>query len=470
MVHTKEQQTCFLPPSCLFFPTAVFWVIAGTTTELILSAEAVRSVRLVDLLNERDEWYHQEEYYYDNQDNTHSDPTRTHATAADDKLLSHSLNNYDDVQVGYIQQSLDHFRLEDDREFQQRYFYTDRYVNHQAERQYAFLCVGGEGPALDKSVLVDSVHCTGDMIEAARRLFQKGNFSIHLYALEHRYYGKSYPTFDNDKLSNSSSSSSSPVTNQHLVYLSSRQAQADLAHFVFTQSSFFLPKQHIPWITFGGSYPGMMAAYARLRFPHYIAAAVSSSAPIGVTLDFPDYNNHVAKVLNDTQVGGSPACLQIFTEGHATLAELVQNPQNHARLASQFGLCNATQLSSDPRNVQLWLGDGVIAVGAQSNDPSCQEPLCNVGKKCAALLQSRLRGDSPVQALAKLQRQSQGNGECTHLSWEETVQALSNVSQQLLAGGWRSWLWQTCVRMVVCCCCCTSIRARGACVCRCLLP
>jgi pimeloyl-ACP methyl ester carboxylesterase len=350
-----------------------------------------------------------------------------------------------DVQELYLTQSLDHFRLEDARTYPQRYFYTNRYVrtnneyvNATSRREYAFLCVGGEGPALTKAVLVNAVHCTGDMLETARRLYEGNDaISIHLYALEHRYYGKSFPTFAADN----NATTASPLTNEHLVYLSSRQAQADLAHFVSTTT--ILHDGNIPWITFGGSYPGVLAAYARLRVPHAVAAAVSHSAPLQATLDFTGYKNHVANVLANADVGGSFACLDVFVQGHADLVGQVQEVENHERLGHEFLLCNATQLASNPRNVQLFLGDGVAFVGTQENDPSCTKDLCNIAKKCALVLDYTAQGATPAEALAKLVRlQKHHNREgCTNLDWEENV---AYVSDPLQAHGWRSWLWQTC--------------------------
>ena len=35
-----------------------------------------------------------------------------------------------------------------------------------------------------------------------------------------------------------------------------------------------------PWVAFGGSYPGSMAAWVRLKFPHLISGSVSSSGPL----------------------------------------------------------------------------------------------------------------------------------------------------------------------------------------------
>jgi Serine carboxypeptidase S28 len=106
-------------------------------------------------------------------------------------------DNKDDVQERYLTQRLNHFAPSQGRTYQQRYFYSDRHVDHNNQthqQQYAFLCVGGEGPPLTSNVLVDSLHCTGDMLAVASQLHIQHGLSIHLFALEHRYYGSSYPS------------------------------------------------------------------------------------------------------------------------------------------------------------------------------------------------------------------------------------------------------------------------------------
>ena len=180
-------------------------------------------------------------------------------------LDSSSRPGFETVSEVYLEQQLDHFRKTDNEAnatFKQRYFYSDRFAGNISRANapvYAFLCVGGEGPRLDKSVLVDSVHCSGDMVELSKRLYEGEQARVHLFALEHRYYGESYPEFK-DKNGNATS----PVTNENLVFLSSRQALADIAHFISTMNDAHdLHKNK--WITFGGSYPGMMAAWSRLR-------------------------------------------------------------------------------------------------------------------------------------------------------------------------------------------------------------
>ena len=192
-----------------------------------------------------------------------------------------------DVRELFIEQRLDHFAQSGSaalptRTFRQRYFYSDRYVSSNEKRaSYAFLCMGGEGPSLTRHVLVDSVHCSGDMLELASLLHTHYGLDVHLYALEHRYYGQSYPEFDDG---------TSPVSNTNLRYLSSRQALADMAHFVSTaiHQGESGAESNTRVITFGGSYPGMLSAWSRLKYPHLIYAAVSSSSPVQAQLDFPE--------------------------------------------------------------------------------------------------------------------------------------------------------------------------------------
>ena len=57
-----------------------------------------------------------------------------------------------------------------------------------------------------------------------------------------------------------------------------RQAINDVASFIETMN-----KEHGftgPWIAFGGSYPGSLAAWVREKYPHLIKGSVSSSGPL----------------------------------------------------------------------------------------------------------------------------------------------------------------------------------------------
>jgi thymus-specific serine protease len=407
-----------------------------------------RPLRLVDILNPT---------------------TTTTASRGDNPSPANSDDDDDDVQELYFMQTLDHFGSTSSsstaadsptttsqlqpRTFAQRYFVSHRYVrpNVVPHNNFVFVCVGGEGPSLDASVLHDdsSVHCSGDMLYTAQRLFaaaaqRSSDVSIVLTALEHRYYGQSYPNF-----------TSSPVTNENLVYLSSRQATADLAHFIH---SVFRPLSDESASTtttrvvlFGGSYPGVLAAWTRHFYPHLVDAAVSNSAPVQAVVNLAAYQTHVGQVLRDTDAH----CHDIVVTGHAILGELVADVSQHAALANQFTLCNATALSL--RNQQLWLGDGVVYFGTQENDPSCADSYCNIAAKCRALTSrfaTEMQSENATIAtasvaalawLAQTQRPTTG-GACVDLDWEATVAYIAdpNRTDNDYDEGLRSWLWQTC--------------------------
>mmetsp|Transcript_3299 Transcript_3299/g.6088 ORF Transcript_3299/g.6088 Transcript_3299/m.6088 type:complete len:552 (-) Transcript_3299:124-1779(-) len=338
-----------------------------------------------------------------------------------------------DVSTLYIRQQLDHFRQTPEANktaatFQQRYFYTDRFVQPETSQtnQYAFLCVGGEGPALTPRVLVDSVHCTGDMIETARRLFDDGH-SIHLFALEHRYYGFSYPTY----------------SDVDFQYLSSRQALCDIAHFVTKMG---LSR----WITFGGSYPGMLSAWSRSKFPHLIHASVSSSAPIQAQVNNRGYNDLVAQDLMYERIGGSQKCFEIVSEGHKQLIDILKTEEGKAKVANMFNICDGGKALEIESRVQSWLGDGIILIPAQENDPSCNiknnsqsENICNIRLICDFLVNHEINVNSTyLERLANLSL-LQNSDSCRALpSWENEIKYLQYKNSTI--SGYKSWMYQTC--------------------------
>lgn len=411
----------------------------------------------------------------------------------------------DSVQERYFTQRLDHFNPLDRRVFRQRYFYSDRYAKmpgFDADCNFtgttdgasfgsargpviAFLCIGGEGPPLDTSVLIDSVHCTGDMLTVAQDLHELyvPSPTIHLWALEHRYYGQSYPSFNSTTTTTTWSDhhssmdqdtwKTSPVANENLIYLSSRQALRDIAHFITIQSTTITsmssntPGDGVQWIVFGGSYPGMLATWSRLQFPHLITAAIANSAPIQAQVDFPEYKDHMAKDFADPRVGGSMDCHDIIVVAHEEIAQLLASGTNttttsgnrsepYELIADLFQLCNGTTLN-DFWNAQLFLGDGVYDWDVQGNDPACSDPksnetvsCTNIATDCAALLDyyetqtDPLTPNRAMHTLAWLVRHNQRTpDDCLTLDWDRTVQALADPNRRE-NWGTRSWLWQTC--------------------------
>ena len=149
-----------------------------------------------------------------------------------------------------------------------------------------------------------------------------------LLALEHRYYGLSMPPESNTDWSTSS-----------LKYLSSEQAVADIAEFhAYISKKYDLTSAN-RWITFGGSYPGMMSGFARLKLPHLIFASISSSSPWQAQTNMPEYNYVVGESIKNPKVGGSSNCYEVVKTGHMQIKEMLRTKQGREELSKMFNIC-----------------------------------------------------------------------------------------------------------------------------------
>jgi serine protease 16 len=332
---------------------------------------------------------------------------KTHKNAA---TAHKTHNNAAAASERYFTQRLDHYDASlKNASFQQRYFVNSTWYKSGGP---VFLCVGGEGPALDASVVSRSVHCS-DATELAPEV---GSLIV---ALEHRYYGKSIPP-------------SSERGAQRLRHLTSHQAVADIAVFHKHISDEFKLPSTTKWIAFGGSYPGMVAGFSRLRLPHLIHAAVSSSAPWHAKVDMTEYNDRVGAALANEAVGGSDACQKIVVDGHAKIKNVLESSRlQRMALAKLFNFCNPLALEN-AQTRRAWAGYGVVGVPAQSNDPASTDPGQSIGALCSVLLAANT---SSVDALATLSARQRG-GRCVDASLSQNVE--DDGTDAL------SWPWQTC--------------------------
>lgn len=161
----------------------------------------------------------------------------------------------------YFDQRLDHFAPSPgDTTFRQRYFIND---DHFAQGGPMFFYLGNEA---DVTLYVDA---TGLMWENAPQ------FGALVVFAEHRYYGQSQ-LFPNDPLSN-------------LQYLSAEQAIMDYVILIDHLKDRYHFSDADAIIGFGGSYGGMLASWARFKYPHVWDGVIAGSAPI-VTFEGMDFD------------------------------------------------------------------------------------------------------------------------------------------------------------------------------------
>ncbi|CAJ1370987.1 unnamed protein product [Effrenium voratum] len=330
----------------------------------------------------------------------------------------------------YHEQQQDHFDPGNNVTWPQAYYVNDTFWQ-KGSGAPIFLCVGGEGPALDASAVQNSVHCSiaVEGLKAKKAL---------MFALEHRYYG-------------CHNRSACPVQDlagpDALMYLSSRQAVEDIASFVKAMNAKYSLTRN-RWVTWGGSYPGMLAGWSRLKHPELIHASVASSAPVSATFDMPEYMDHMAfaYTVSDNAVGGSPQCRDAIRAGHAWIEESFK-AGNFSAVATRFGLAEKSLDTLDQRIA--FASSGVADFPAQENDPLCEQPACNIAKVCAIMTNSTF-GDE-VERLLQL-RKAQGVAKFSRRGrWQAQLASGSSSLRLGLNGVYEAkdelpdfWFFQTC--------------------------
>lgn len=153
--------------------------------------------------------------------------------------------------------------------FNQRYYIDESFSTSSNAPVFFYIC--GEA-ACEKSSLSGAIRTMA------------GKYHAKLVALEHRYYGKSSPY--------------QQLTTENLKYLTIDNALKDLARFqqAISKERHWTGK----WIAFGGSYPGSLSAYYRLKYPNLVAGSLASSAPVMAKENFEEYDAHVTKVAGET--------------------------------------------------------------------------------------------------------------------------------------------------------------------------
>ncbi|XP_033893940.3 thymus-specific serine protease isoform X1 [Acipenser ruthenus] len=325
--------------------------------------------------------------------------------------------NNADVEELWFTQRLDHFNGADGRVWKQRYFINDTMYKTGGP---VFLMIGGEGPANPAWMQY------GTWLAYAQKL---GALCV---MLEHRFYGKSHPTED--------------LSTTNLVYLSSKQALADLAHFR-TVLADKMGLTRSKWVAFGGSYPGSLATWFRLKYPHLVHAAIASSAPLHAVLNFPEY----LEVVERSLATHSPECPLLVKNASDTLVDMLKDSKNYDKISKDFRLCETLQIQSDmdlAYFLEVLAGNFMDVV--QYNDDNREfEGVrgTNITIKVLCGLMSDMSLGTPYDRYASVVHLMLNTfaQKCLDVSYDTYRREMSNSSWDGPAsGGGRQWVYQTC--------------------------
>jgi pimeloyl-ACP methyl ester carboxylesterase len=160
---------------------------------------------------------------------------------------------------------VDNFDQSSNATFAQRYFVDDQYWDGKDGPVFYNIC--GEGT------------CSGPPTGFVAALGEK--YKALLISLEHRFYGESIP---NDNAS----------SENYKKYLSVEQAMADLSNFTDFYKEQVPAAKDVPWVVFGGSYPGALSSWYRSTYPDQSVGALSSSGVVNCIIDYYQFDMQVS--------------------------------------------------------------------------------------------------------------------------------------------------------------------------------
>jgi pimeloyl-ACP methyl ester carboxylesterase len=292
----------------------------------------------------------------------------------------------------YLQKT-DHFNQADSRTFRQRYFIDSSFAKFPQDRAPVLFVICGEAT------------CGGANSSDYVNLLAK-RIGAHRVALEHRYYGYSQPFRTLDS--------------QHLTYLSTAQALEDLADFQrYAMGTLGLRGK---WIALGGSYPGSLSAFYRLKHPELVAGSLASSAPVLSKANFEEYDRHVAQV-------AGPICLNAI---QSAIVEIERKLSSRSESKALKRLFNSELILNDDDFLFVVADMAAVAIQYGFQKQFCDSLVDGLSKGKVVEAYARVGidmfsrfGIAPVQASFQGAESTDPND---YLGW----------------AGMRSWMYQSC--------------------------
>jgi len=256
-----------------------------------------------------------------------------------------------------------------------------------------------------------------------------------MFILEHRYYGQSKPMPD--------------LKVKNLAWLSSHQALADIATFIVRMKDQL--KLEGPWISIGGSYPGSLSSWLRLKYPHLVAGAVASSGPVNVKPDFPEY----LEVVDTALKAENELCSVNVKTAVGRMQFLTQHRVGWAMLTKKFKLCkpfDGTKKANTATLIETLLGNFETII--QYNKDKKNGKWSNITTQVLCDIMTDSKFGSELEKFVKVNDLSLqiADQNCLDADYDNKVNMLLNTSYSdplsRIPGdvGNRQWFYQTCTQ------------------------
>lgn len=271
-------------------------------------------------------------------------------------------------------QTVDHFNAQCVRTFQQRYYIDDSQWKAGGPLLHI---LGGESP-------IGAGDVSGLYPYASQILAR----SLHAMVLvtEHRYFGESLPFGPN-----SSFFIRSEAWSGGMGLLNVEQALRD---FVAVAAS--VKSAHClgcPVVALGGSYPGLLAAMIRVRYPDEVQASVAASAPLGYLAGKVDPYGWF-RIITEAAAASHPQCPAAVRQMFLAILQA-----DASALRDGIGLCEEGLEGEDIRREALALARTELATLAMANYPPRNSSLSSA---CSRIVKAVAAGEEGLSAAKAL--------------------------------------------------------------------
>jgi len=245
-----------------------------------------------------------------------------------------------------------------------------------------FFCPGGE------SDVYGGYNHNGFMFQYGAHL---GAFQLFP---EHRFYGQSLPFGPVDS-----------YTPDNINKLTIEQALQDYVEIIqYVMHEFGLP-QDIPIITFGGSYPGELAAFLRIAFPNVVDGALASSAPVRYHPFLPGGTNSGAfyRVVTKDFAMEDHTCPDKVRTAFAQMISAFESSSGRDQIVEDLRLCSPLDDTADQlRLVNLWMENAFASLGMENYPYAIGDlPAFPLKNACAVFNQNLKETGNYVESLGQ---------------------------------------------------------------------
>ena len=293
----------------------------------------------------------------------------------------------------YFQQKLDHFDEKNTATFKQKYILNNTFENSSLSPPRLIVYIGGEAPLGEKYVQTGSYIDLANITQAS------------VVGLEHRFFGETQP-FDE-------------LTTENLRYLTSDQALADLANFIQWYKKDHYGEGVEPTVlVVGGSYPGTLSSYFRLKYPHIANFSWASSPPLWVKNEFFEYDQHCAQILREKDQ-------QCYLNTKSLYSYWNDHPEE---LQDLIGF----KVSTDPDAHLSIISDFIAGIVQYDDSYKLLDPYCEVMKQSA----------NKTHFIKVFNDYLKASGISDPDSLDDTLN--TNTSAYADNADSRAWTWMTC--------------------------